>query len=389
MAWYDDMYMWTGLAVLMASAFIGLAYMLSQLLRLPILEAWVKVELNELVSSMIIAVFCVALIASVNGAAQFLTGSSSPDIITSTRVDFLRNELYADGQALYKNLVGAYFELSKVTSYSYSVGVTVGQVSMGYSSAPMSGLSPLQMQLGQGIDGVANFMLLAASQSAFLLFFGSAAAFMLPVGIFLRSFSLTRKVGGVVLAGVIAVSVIYPSSLLLTREIYDGFRPGMQALISDVHVKEAPDPPWSSVVCSDAMKIFVTSPLPIIGGESGWFYSFCWTIGQLPFMQFFCSPAWAYILEVVFFTINSLFPYLMRGLLILGVSLFESNNGWSSVMEGYYSPLYDSAMPAITQYAVLSLVCFIIPMLITLSLIRNLTLMFGGEPQLYGISKLV
>ena len=389
MAWYDNLYVWTGFAVLCASAFIGVAYMLSRMLQLPMLEAWVKVELHELVGSMLIAVFCIALIASVNSAAQFLTGSQSSDIIASARTDFLQNELYADGQGLYKNLVAAYFELAKLTTYSYSVGTSIGFFSMGYSSTPMAGLAPLQGELSQGIDGTVNFMLLAASQSAFLLFFGHAAVIMLPVGIFLRSFSFTRKAGGVVLAGAIAVSVIYPASVLLAREIYDSFRPGLQAQISQVRVTPAPDPPLDTVVCSEIMKEFVSSPLPFVGGEMGWFYSFCWTIGWIPGLQFFCSPAWYNILEVVFTIVNSLFPYVMQGILLYKVAIFESSNGWNSVMSGYYNPLYNHAMPAIAQYAVLSLISFLIPMLITISLLRNLTIMFGGEPQLYGISKLV
>lgn len=388
MAWYDDLYMWTGFAVLIASAFIGMAYMLSQLLRLPVLEAWVKIELHELVSGMVLAVLCIALVASVNNASQFLSGSSAPDVIQAARADFLRAELYADGQALYQNLVAAYFEVAKITSYSYTAGLTVGIMSLGFSSSPAAGLSPLQGQLGQGIDGVANFMLLAAGQSAFLLFFSKAAVFMLPVGIFLRSFSLTRKVGGVVLAGVIATSVIYPASMLLTREIYDGFRPGLQSMISQVRVDSAPDPPLSSVVCSDIMKIFVSSPLPVIGGEMGWFLSFCLTIGWIPGMQFFCSAAWYKILEVMFYIVNAVFPIVMYALLLVGVARFESNN-WGSIMSGYYDPLNNYAMPAIAQYSVLSLMSFLIPMIITMSLLRNLTVMFGGEPQLYGISKLV
>ncbi len=393
MAWFDNLYMWTGIAIVAASAFIGLAYMLSRMFQLPMLEAWVKVELHELVASMVIAMFCVSMIASVDSAAKFLSGSTSGDTaIGIARDGFLRNQLYADGQSLYKKLVGVYFELAKLTSYSYNAGVSVGMVSVGYSSSPAAGLSPLQSEVGAAIDGVGNFMMLAASQSAFLLFFGAAVDLMLPIGIFLRSFSMTRKIGGVVLAGAIAVAVVYPAGILLTREIYSSFSPALQAQIAQIHVDPAPNPPLADYICSDVMKIYVSSPIPLVGGELGWFLSFCLTIGMLPFMQFFCSPAWANILTVTFYIVNSTFPLIVFALEFVYIAKFETGGGagaWGKIKGGYYDPIYQHAMPAVAQYSVLSLLAFIFPLLLTMSMLRNLAVAFGGEPQLYGISKLI
>jgi hypothetical protein len=38
---------------------------------------------------------------------------------------------------------------------------------------------------------------------------------------------------------------------------------------------------------------------------------------------------------------------------------------------------------------VLSLVFSLIPVIIAMSLLRNLAITFGGEPQLYGISRMI
>lgn len=388
MDWFNDLYLWAGFAVIAASAFIGIAYMLSKFFEIPVLEAWVKIELHELASSMVIAVFCVSMIATVNSAAQFLSGGST-DVIDAARSGFLQGELYKDGALLYKNLVGVYFELAKLTSYSYSAGLTYGLISAGYTSSPAAGLSPLQSEVGQALDAVANFMMLAASQSAFLHFFGNAAAVMLPVGIFLRSFSLTRKVGGVVLAGVISAAVIFPAGILISREIYDTFRPDLLSKIGGVHVKEGPDPPLKDVICSDIMKVFVSSPIPPVGGEMGWFLAPCITIGWL--VPFFCSGLWYKIIEAIFFTINSLFPIIVYPILLISVATFESGlwGGSSGILRDYVSPIRDYALPAVSQYAVLSLVSFLLPLIITVTMVKNLAITFGGEPQLYGISKLI
>jgi hypothetical protein len=59
------------------------------------------------------------------------------------------------------------------------------------------------------------------------------------------------------------------------------------------------------------------------------------------------------------------------------------------ILKGYYAPLLNFALPATAKYVVLSLMVFLIPLIIAMVLLRNLAIAFGGEPQLYGISKLV
>jgi len=101
----------------MSAAFLGLAYMAAKLFELQVLEAWVRIELGELVKSMFIAVFCVALIASVNTASQFLSGESGSTDVIGAAQGFMQ-ALYSDGHALYTKLSIAYFNVAKVASYS-------------------------------------------------------------------------------------------------------------------------------------------------------------------------------------------------------------------------------------------------------------------------------
>jgi hypothetical protein len=59
------------------------------------------------------------------------------------------------------------------------------------------------------------------------------------------------------------------------------------------------------------------------------------------------------------------------------------------MISGFYEPLRAYALPAVAKFSVLSLVVFFIPLIIAMVMLRNLAIVFGGEPQLYGISKLV
>ncbi|VVB99914.1 Uncharacterised protein [uncultured archaeon] len=399
-AWYDGIYLWSGLAVVISAAFLGLAYMAARLFELQMLDAWVKVELSELVTSLLIAVFCVSMIAIVNNASQFLTGDTGATDITAVAQGFLRNGVYADGQALYMKLAEAYFHVSRVASFAYTAGASIAVASISYSSAPGSGISPLLSELGQGMDTVSNFMLLAASQSAFLDFFRNAAVVMLPVGIFLRCFSLTRKVGGVVLAAVIAAAVIYPASFMLSREIYAYYRTGgvvppaapkatsLVGQTSLINVAASSNPPAANLICSPYMQRFVQSPLPFLGGEMGWWIVICVPICLLTIGGFgACMGTCGKVIFTMFYIIKSSFPIIIY----LSVLMPFANQigSTSALIAGYYEPLASHALPAVAQYTVLSLVVFFIPLIIAMSTLRNFAIMFGGEPQLYGLSKLV
>ena len=400
---WSNIYFWAGLAVLMSASFLGLAYMASQLFRVQILEAWVRIELGELVKSMVIAVFCITLIATVNGAAQFLSGESGATDVISAAQQFMAT-LYGDAHALYYKLAIVYFNVAKVASYSYTAGTSLaGIATISYSSSPASGMSPLVSEVGQALDAVANYMLLAAAQAAFLKFFGTASLIMLPVGIFLRSFSFTRKLGATLLAATIASAVIYPTSVLLSQQVYGTFANEMKGLdasgkdslgggeaFASVRVKETENPPASNVVCNTFMQYFVQSPLPFLGGEIGW-----WVVVGTPVCialaiisgDFIGCMTWMYqLISFIFMLVKAIFPILLFASVFITM---ENGTKPDKLLEDYYAPLHDAVLPAVAKFTVLSLVTFIIPLIITLSLLRGLATTFGGEAQLYGLSKLV
>ena len=382
---YGGIYVWVALSVAIAAAFIGLAYMVSRLLELQVLEAWVKIELQELMASIVIAVLCISMVASLDAAALGLTGDGSA---IGAAGAFLK-KVHTDGQAVYLAVGKLYYNAARISSYSYTAGINVEIMSMSLSSSPAAGLSPLVGEIGQGMDSVANFMLLAAAQYSFLQFFKAAAVVLLPIGIFLRSFSLTRKIGGVVLASAIAAAVIYPASFVVSNSIYSVFSPGMIAKASAAaqHTAEAGNPPLTKVVCNPFMQRFVMSPIPFLGGELGWSTVICTPRCAVTAVVGGFSACWygCYdVIEVVYYIMKAAFPLMLFPFLSSYVP-----SSPSELVNMYYSPAFNYALPAVAQYAVLSIVAFLAPVIITIVLLRNLAIAFGGEPQLYGISKLV
>jgi len=253
-------------------------------------------------------------------------------------------------------------------------------------------MSPLVSEVGQALDTVANYMLLAAAQAAFLQFFGTAAVVMLPLGIFLRSFSFTRKLGATLLAATIAAAVIYPASLLLAQEVYKTFSPDLMAGVANVVVKDAENPPSSSVVCNTFMQYFVQSPIPFLGGEIGWWIvvgtPICLILAAISGGSGFisCMSTAYQIINLVFMLVKALFPILLFASVFVTM---ENGTKPDKLLADYYDPLQQYALPTVAKFSVISLVTFLIPIIISLSLLRSLAAAFGGEAQLYGLSKLV
>lgn len=397
--WQAEVYYWTGLSVLIAASFIGITYMVGSFFELRLLEAWTKVELQELFAGVLIAVFCVGMIASADAAASFLSGKQmgagqyALDAIAKIR---------EDGRALYLKLATAYFNVARYASYTYTAGLNLHLVSTSFTQTPGAGFAPLIAELGFAMDGIANYLLFLSAQKSFVIFFVNTAAIFLPVGIFLRCFSLTRKIGGTILGASIAASVIYPASFAISHEIYATFSPQIVQYIEGVNVlPDIRNPPLTNFVCDPVMQSFIQSPLGVVvsaisssvggsigslvggfggvilSGENGWALLIC------PVLQvttgYPLTQCWADVRNV-FAIAKAGFSMMMYPFLSL-YSYVDIDAAIANVTE--------YALPATSIYGVLALVFSLLPIIIGVVAARNFIIYFGGEPQLYGLSKLV
>jgi len=424
--WHEGIYVWVGLAVIISAAVIGLAYMAAQLFQIRVMDAWAKIELQELASGVIIAVFCIAFVASVNASAAFLispkiAGTPPPNVGEMAKGAI--SNIYADGAQLYKKLGEAYFNVARVASYSYTVGISAWYVSTSISSSPAQGLYPLASEIGGAMDSVGTLLLFLAAQQSFIVFFINASQVMLPVGIFLRCFSLSRKVGGVVLAAVIASSVIYPAAFAVSNEVYSVFQQDLQDNVNGklvrlstppytlvrqggISVWDPGNPPLTGLVCSPQMQRFIESPLSFIptlipggagglageivavllGGETGWQLTICAPACALAGTGYLaCYNTCSNIVEKVYVGVKSAFPLLMAPYL-MGYSLDLSGQ---DLHDWYFDNMQNVALPAAAKFGVLALVFSLLPIIIAMAMLRNLAITFGGEPQLYGISRMI
>ena len=144
------------------------------------------------------------------------------------------------------------------------------------------------------------------------------------------------------------------------------------------------------------MKMFVQSPIPLVGGELGWRIIIClpictaMAIAAGPGSAGVFASCWVgtckTVIETIFMIIKSVFPIILWAIVFASL---ETATRRGALIDNYYQPMLDYGLPTVAKFTVISLVTFLIPIIITLSLLRALSTAFGGEVQLYGLSKMI
>ena len=382
------LYAFLAMAVVVSAAFIGLAYMLSQLLDVPALSAWVKIEVQELVISAVIVVFLVAMVASINTAVQFTTGDASA-------YDAAKNYLNDSGNmgiALHEEIVEAGFWVNVAGGFSYSSAVSITPIKVGgnWGSAPMSGLGGLVGALGNAADSVALTVLLVSAQKAFLVFFMSIAAIMMPLGVVMRTFPLTRKLGALFLGAGAGAAIAYPTALVVAKEVYGNYSEALGEKVSNaaIGIPHLDNPPASKLMCNPKVQFFTSG---FGAGELGWWVAICTPV---------CAVACTSSNVAYFACFAECFMHTCRvptekwysvgaSAVAMGMGIAAKSYIREFDAREYFEPVNARMLPAATEYIVLMVVLFLLPLIFALVLTRNFIVIFGGESQLYGLFRLV
>jgi len=365
-------------AVGIAAGVIALAYMAAKFLQLPGLEAWTKIEFQELITSILLVV----LIAGVAAAAGVFVGVisgrgvatyNSLALEAASSLDTMQGDL----QASFAHSVRVLYTLNKAVGFSYSLSMSVFFLSSTSSVAPRSGLGPLAMGMINAMNGIANAQLLIETMKMFLQFFAIAVPkYLLPAAIVLRTFSPTRKIGSTLIAVAIGAWLVYPASLLFTGEIYQQIKTGAPGGFPDLswNVPDMRSPPESKLLCNPAIQVFA------IVGEDKWVYVFCQWMLSNPFT----APAYPFcsvLITLIYLGIVAGTPYYFSAKL--------RNYVGDHTVNEFFDPLFNHGLPAMTALVVLDLSLAIASMIITISMVRSISAALGGEVQLYGLAKII
>ncbi|MDE1798638.1 MAG: hypothetical protein KGH63_04525, partial [Candidatus Micrarchaeota archaeon] len=231
-------------------AFLALAYMLSQLLSSEPLRAYVKIELGELILSLILCLVVLAAFDQGPGTLSKVLNIKTSQFGVAEAGSALQASLEAPLQRALDALVQNTFRLTKIISYNYNSQLAVPYISPMYSASPGAGASPLTLQLQTGMDTTSMTLLLVRGVRVGADFLDFAVQlFLLPLALLLRFIPPTRRVGGLLLGISLAVHLVYPAAVGAGLELGGQFFPsGAVGVIDDPGT-----PPGRGAICSPVM----------------------------------------------------------------------------------------------------------------------------------------
>ncbi|MEM4389114.1 MAG: hypothetical protein QXG98_00435 [Candidatus Micrarchaeia archaeon] len=253
-------------AILISFFFVAIAYMLSELLRSPELQAWAKNELVETAVSALMVGLLFSSLTVLNAVVADMTGGYSHIGLGYAYL----NETLNDLTRVYIALltldagIGTLGTMGTVL-YPQLFGIPIGTLLPSLGISPLVGLTIVNGAIVKIADATALAIVNILAQQALLEFiYEQFFTFFLPFGLILRTFSLTRRLGSTIIALAISGYLVYPLALVLNKGIYEYDRDVMAQYSAAGDI-----PPEWKISESDLAqigKIAFFSPLSTVGG---------------------------------------------------------------------------------------------------------------------------
>jgi hypothetical protein len=238
----------------------------------------------------------------------------------------------------------------------------------------------------------------------------SALAVFLPFGLMLRAFPFSRKTGSTIIAVVVAAYFIYPISILINQQIWMFIvsPPCTPDIPSGILCKGTGETCQNDQNCASfdcrAGKC-VVSLTDFTEYQS--IYSLCKGQYSATTSEQVLSALGAEqdkrMMEMYFTgTPNSVEPTKAEGQLNNGMGTMLSRHGISAAKfttSLFFAPVGAVAKTTFSeiellvmdagQYALLALLFTVITVVISLTMLKDIAILIGGEPRVFGLSKLV
>ncbi|MCX6777343.1 MAG: hypothetical protein NT157_00475, partial [Candidatus Micrarchaeota archaeon] len=351
------------IALLIGYLLAAIAYMVSHLITSPELYAWAKNEFYEVSAS---AWFVGSAIFFIGVLNLMLVELGGMNLVETASLYTAR--VSSDILAIYSVIVQGLFALG-LFSYlgaQFGIGVPIGPIIIGIQGGayPFGGLVPVMQALGT-VTNMLSFGMFAIILQRTLLEFISDTMLriLLPIGIFLRCFTLTRKIGATLMALAIGLYVVYPLTLIMNAEIYASVpRLPQVEYNKNFPIKDFDVSPWMGVAMGPDFKKYCQH----------WYdwVAFCWLRAILIWIFAFIK---ALVLMVAFVIKTILYAFTV------GIT------GFSSDAFGYFVALVPWAM----QPMIAALFLPVLDIIIVFTAVRSLSEAIGGETRISGLLEFI
>ena len=209
--------------VFFVTCFILITFMISKFFKVPEWEAYLNIEMSNLISSFVLVVFIIALFGVGSVLALLDTGGSysSPPLAA---ISFMQSKVV---DSILMATVDVY-KINACTSMLSTFSRRIGEFVLTQTYKVFPGVDTFV-----SITNTLSFTLLALYSSAkaqlILLYFADAVMvpFVLPAGLILRFFPPTRDAGAFLISLAFGLHVVYPMTYMINAKIFTDI--GMKA----------------------------------------------------------------------------------------------------------------------------------------------------------------
>ena len=220
-----DWQLYTVLAMLLMVGLVALAYAIANAFSLPDLRAWADVELGEIFASALLLIFIMGIVFFIDEAVRGLVAPSFPTACPAGAGGFCPANIAEDYLNSYMESAGKVYRDIMVKNIDKAKEATAGGMTgaqdmmYGYISFRFRE-KPEEMVIVEMYDQLLQDMgtvLGSLSAQGFVLRFMTMrlAPVAIFLGIILRSFFLTRKLGGLLLAFGLGFLIVFPLTYAL------------------------------------------------------------------------------------------------------------------------------------------------------------------------------
>jgi hypothetical protein len=203
--------------VLFVSFFILITYLLSKVFKVPEWEAYLSIELSNLLSSFLIMLFVIGMFGVGTAAVIVHTGGAygSPP---QAAIAFIQGTVMDSALAATTDV----YKIQACTSILSTFSKRIGEFVLTQTYKVFPGIDTfvnITSVLGMGLLTLYN----TASVQAMVLFVVDVLVvpFFLPAGIILRFFPPTREAGSFLISVAFGFQIIYPGFYLINKQIYE------------------------------------------------------------------------------------------------------------------------------------------------------------------------
>ena len=225
--WFSDWKIAGIIGVAIAVAVISLAAMIGRFLNIPELKAFVDTELSQCIVSVLLIVMIVSMLVFLDSISRVIVGEGTGDLRCGnfggepcyvTIAKSYLDDLYNVGTQYSRDRLSASATYQGIATTGFNVVSNYATwLFAGINTRPLAGLSVEAERASALFETMSKLLASIYAQRYFLDVIAYAVApVMLLLGIMLRTFFFTRKLGGLLLAIALALFIVYPMTYVLS-----------------------------------------------------------------------------------------------------------------------------------------------------------------------------